>query len=626
MKSLLSAMSNRFGIHQRSIHGWSRFLVVVGALVSVHLHAQDANAPPAPSVQLAVVESSTSAFLRWTVDVNTNVSDQVVTETRITWQAQGSDESNSVDVEVNSTNCDSTTSYPITCETTLQGLISDTSYSLALEAHGVVYEAGTTTIETDYGFGASTTTSRQTHDDFELEEDLLAGSERQQRMPFARLVSDNSTTSTMSSIALFTFLTERGIDSSASNPHLWSYSASVSPRNSVRPIIVIDFDSLVEDDLLRLVGTYRDSEKTTARVTVTATYKSDTSIQAKRDIVFTVVKNRAPVFGVTSVTYEMPEDDPSNIYVAGNFRLTDAENHSVTYSLETVEPEEAVFEIDEHSGVISVTDGEELDYETATEHILHVTAIDSVGDSSNNLVIVVEVLNVDEGPVLGEHDNEDMEVRAHQNMGFDENWVNFHVRNWFEDEEDDPLCYSAEITEGSDFATVRVSTSGSSDCGLPHVQVRRQTVLGMNSVQEVEIEITATEDTEDDPGSASALATVSIVYGTNIEPNMLGGRLVNASPNSAYLDSYDAGSDTDFDMIFTALDVLPHKDRVCFTLTGRDRSHFRARLFTDKPSETASCQLEGSNSTEGSIANSHQIRIKSVRPLERGRSRLDLSV
>lgn len=619
MRRFLSALSIRLQIRPRRVLDWSRFLIVVGTLASVHLHAQDANAPPAPSVQLAVVESSTSAFLRWTVDINTNVSDQVVTETRITWQAQGSDESNSTDVEVNSTNCDSTSSYPITCETTLQGLNSDTSYSLALEAHGVVYETGTTTIETDYGFGASATTSRQTHGDFELEEDLLAGSERQQRMPFARLVSNNSTTSTMSSIALFTFLTERGIDSSASNPHLWSYSASVSPRNSVRPIIVIDFDSLVEDDLFRLVGTYRDSERTTARVTVTATYKNDTSIKAKRDIVFTVVKNRAPVFGVTSVTYEMPEDDPSNIYIAGNFRLTDAENHSVTYSLETVEPEEAVFEIDEQTGVISVIEGEELDYETATEHILHVTAIDSVGDSSNNLVIVVEVLNVDEGPVLGEHDNEDMVVRAHQNMGVDENWVNFHVRNWFVDEEDDPLCYSAEITEGSNYATVSVSTSGSSDCGLPHVQVRRIAVLGANSVQEIEVEITATEDIEDDPGSVSALATVSIVYGTNIEPNILGGRLVNASENSAYLDSYDAGSDTEFEMNFTALDVLPHKDRVCFTLAGRDRLHFEL-VYPDKPYEEAVCTLEGSNSTEGSISNSHQIRVKSVRPLERGRS------
>lgn len=607
-------------IKRRNYFHWPKYLLVIGIFASLHVCAQDADAPPAPSVELAVVESSSSVFLRWTVDTNTNIADQVVTETRITWQAQDSDETSSTDVELNSTNCDSTTSYPITCEATVMGLVANTSYALTLAAHGVVYEAGTSIIETDYGFGeASAATNRKTHSDFELDEDLLAGNERQQRMPFLRLVSDNSTTATMSSIALFTFLSERGIDSSASNPHLWSYSASVRPRNSVRTVVAIDFDSLVEDDLFRLIGTYRDSEETTARVTVTATYKNDRTVKAKRDIVFTVIRNRAPVFGVTAVTFEMPEDNPSDIYVDGNYRLSDAENHSVTYSMETVEPDEAVFQIDEQTGVISVIEGEELDYETATQHILHVTAIDSVGDSSNNLVITINVEDVDEGPTLGEEVFDDLEVTAHQNMGFDEDWVNFHVRNWFVDEEGDPLCYSAEITTGSDYATVRVSTSSGSDCGLPHIQVRRKKVAGLRDVKEVELKITATEDIEDDPGSADAKATVSIVYGTNIEPNILGGRLVNASPNSAYLDSYDAGSDTSFDMIFTALDVLPRNDRVCFTLAGRDRLHFKL-VYPDRPHLTASCKLEGSNSTDGTIRNSHQVRVKSVRPLERGRS------
>lgn len=620
MIRLLSALNRKKRVKLSNTSIWFKLLIVLSALAGVYLSAQEANAPPAPSVQFAVVESSTSIFLRWTVDTNTNVSDQVVTETRITWQAQGSDDSSSTDVEVNSTNCDSTTSYPITCETTVQDLDANTSYALTLAAHGVVYEAGTTTIETDYGFGdVSTATNRQTHADFELDDDLLAGSERQQRMPFVRLVSNNSASATLSSIALFTFLTERGIDSSASNPHLWSYSASVSPRNSVRTVVAIDFDSLVEDDLFRLIGTYRDSEETDSRVTVTATFKEDSSVQVKRDIVFTVIRNRAPVFGVTAVTYEMSEDSPSNIHVAGNFQLTDAENHSITYSLETVEPDDEVFEIDEQTGLISVIQGEELDYETATQHILHVTAIDSVGDSSNNLVLTIDVLDVDEGPTVGEEAFEDMEVTAHRNMGYDEDWVNFHVRNWFVDEEDDPLCYSAEVTEGSDYATVRVSTSSGTDCGRPHIQVRRKKVAGLRSVKEVEIKVTATEDDEEDPGSASAKATVSIVYGTNIEPNILGGRLVNASPNSAYLDNYDAGSDTSFDMLFTALDVVPSNDRLCFTLAGRDRLHFKL-VYPDRPSLTASCKLEGSNSSDGTINNSHQIRVKSVRPLERGRS------
>lgn len=588
-------------------------------LAAASASGQQANAPPAPVVEDAIVESSTSIFLRWTVDTDSGVSDQEISESRITWQAAGSQVSDSLDVVVDDTNCEDTSTYPIRCSATLTGLASNTSYDVSLSAHGVSYVSGTTTIETDYGFGeSSAATTRQTHADYDLADPVLAGIEKQARVPFVRIVSDNSEAASDSLEGLFTFLSERGSDTTnPSNPHQWNYTATVSPTNAARLSIVIDFDSRVEDDLFRIIGTYTDSESTTARATVTATSKADSSIKAERDVVFTVVRNRAPVFGVTAATFEMAEDDPYPIEVGERFNVSDADDHTLSYSIETVSPDHEVFEIDSNTGTIDLKEGEVLDYETATQHVLHVTAIDSVGAESNILKITIDVLNVDEEPT-GPSDAADMGTIEHQSMGFDEDWVNFHVREYFYDPDDDPLCFDAEITKGSSYATVSVSSS-QSGCGLPHIQVRRVAMAGLYEVKEVEVEITATEDIEDDPGSVSATVAVSIVYGENTKPSILGGKLPNAGSNSAYMLAYDAGTESSFDMIFTALDTLPRLDRVCFTLAGQDAAHFKL-VDVDNPNQIASCDLDGSNSTEGSLNYSHQIRVQSVRALERSKS------
>ena len=593
--------------------------LILMVLAAAHTTGQQTNAPPAPVVEDAIVESSTSIFLRWTVDTDSGVTDQEIIESRITWQAAGSQDSESLDVTVDDTNCEDISTYPIRCSATLTGLGSNTSYDVSLSARGVVYASGTSTIETDYGFGdSSAAITRQTHGDFDLADPVLAGIEKQARIPFVRLVSDNSEAASDSLEGLFTFLSERGSDTTnPSNPHLWDYTATISPANAARLSIVIDFDSRVEDDLFRIIGTYVDSESTTARATVTATSKADSSINAERDVVFTVVRNRAPVFGVTAATFEMAEDDPYPIEIGNRFNLSDADDHTLSYSLETVSPEDEIFEIDPDTGTIDLKDGEVLDYETATQHVLHVTAIDSVGAESNILKITIDVLNVDEEPT-GPSDAVDMGVLEHQSMGFDEDWVNFHVREYFYDPDEDPLCFDAEISKGSSYATVSVSSS-QSGCGLPHIQVRRVDMVGLYEVKEVEVEITATEDVDDDPGSVSATVAVSIAYGENTKPSILGGKLPSAGSNSAYLQSYDAGTESSFDMIFTALDTLPRLDRVCFTLGGEDADLFKI-VDVDNPNQLANCDSDGSNSTLGSLNYSHQIRVQSLRALERSKS------
>ena len=585
-------------------------VAILGSVQALAQQGADDETPPPPTLNYAIPESSSTVYLQWTADVSSNVSDQDLSETRISWTNSTTLASGTILVAVNDTNCESTGSYPVTCSTTMQDLATDTPYSITLASHGVVYEGDTSTVATDYGFGnESASVQRRTHANYALTETLLAGKEKQVRLPFVRIVESASEATTDSTTALFTFLSDRGMKSEYSdNPHRWTYSATISPDKAADVIVFVDSDSWVEDDLIRLVGTYQDSQSTTATATVTATYKDNASVQATRNITFTVMRNRAPVFGVTAATFTMVEDSPYTIDVSDGFKLSDPDSHTLTFSIETIQPDDPVFEIDSDSGVISLKEGASLDFAVADTHTLHVTAIDSVGAKSNTLVLTIQVEDTND-PVRV------LKRTSHQNMGFGEDWVNFHVRNWFEDPDGDNLCFSAEVTSGSAYATVSVSET-SSGCGRPHIQVRRKAVFGLYDVKDVDIEITATEDKDTGAESASITVSVAIVYGHNTVPDILGGRLPSSSAQVGYLESYDAGSDLTFDMIYTAIDGIPRNDRLCFSLSGEDAIYFKL-VDVANPNRTSTCLATGSNSSDGNVSNSHEIRVKSRRSLER---------
>ncbi len=578
------------------------------------IQAQDQNAPPAPTLVNAIVESSTSIYLEWTVDTNSSVSEQVISESRISWTISDTSTTGSVLVPLNTDSCINIDTYPVTCETTLINLQTDTTYELALAAHGVVYDSNND-VETDYGFGSSADVNRKTHADFSLSESLLAGEEKQKRIPFVEIIDSNDEAITESLDALFTFLSDRGFNSSSStNPHLWDYTASVTPSGSVKTIVFVDSDGRVEDDLFRIIGTYTESESTEVTVTVTATSRISPAIEASRDVVFTVIRNRPPEFGITAATFEMDENDFETIELAGRYKLSDPDGHSWTYRLENVEPEEETFQIDEKTGAIDLKHGKELDYETSPTYTLHVNAIDSVGDASNTLVLTINVRDIDEPPFVA---GTKLGLLKHKNMGFDVDWVNFHVRNDFEDPDSNTdWCYTAEFVTGDDYATI--SVGGPSSCGLPHVQVRRIDQVGLFEVKEVDVEITATEDTnDDDPATITGTVSASIVYGTNNVPSILGAREPDST--SGYHLTHDANDDQHFDMVFTAVDALPRDDRLCYSLSGQDAAHFKL-VEVNNPNEEASCATNGSNSTNGQSSHIHEVRVQSIRTLQRSKS------
>ncbi|NRF50271.1 cadherin repeat domain-containing protein, partial [Pseudomonas stutzeri] len=75
----------------------------------------------------------------------------------------------------------------------------------------------------------------------------------------------------------------------------------------------------------------------------------------------------------------------------------DRDGDAITYSI-TDGNEDGIFVIDAATGAISIADGKTLDYETASQHVLTVTASD--GTLSDTATITVNVNNLNDNPVL----------------------------------------------------------------------------------------------------------------------------------------------------------------------------------------------------------------------------------
>ena len=82
--------------------------------------------------------------------------------------------------------------------------------------------------------------------------------------------------------------------------------------------------------------------------------------------------------------------------------------------------------------------------------------------------------------------------------------------------------------------------------------------------------------------------TFKLVYGANLAPVIWGGRVTDTT-NHPYLSRHTIKEHTRFSMTFSAQDVQPTDDELCFSLTGPDASRFK--LPTDV------CPTRGANDT-----------------------------
>ncbi len=156
------------------------------------------------------------------------------------------------------------------------------------------------------------------------------------------------------------------------------------------------FEITKDGDLSLVTGKTLDFEtKKSHTITVEVT---DSKLTASAQITINVTdENATPV--ITAETFIVAEDIESTEEV-GTVMATDADNDSLTYSITSTVPENtSLFEIS-NSGVLKLTSGSALDYETQTSYTLTIEVSD--GNLTATADIIVEVTNVNEAPVFDE--------------------------------------------------------------------------------------------------------------------------------------------------------------------------------------------------------------------------------
>ena len=123
---------------------------------------------------------------------------------------------------------------------------------------------------------------------------------------------------------------------------------------------------------------------TTGQAGVPAVTNSSTTV---------IAANTAPVFGQSSVTFEVDENTAANRPIGTAVSATDADDDSIEYSLRG--DESAPFAIDASNGQISTKDP--LDYEAKSSYVFQVRADDSNG-GSDTAAVTITIRDIDEPP------------------------------------------------------------------------------------------------------------------------------------------------------------------------------------------------------------------------------------
>ena len=103
--------------------------------------------------------------------------------------------------------------------------------------------------------------------------------------------------------------------------------------------------------------------------------------------------NTAPIFFLESITREVDENSPAGTDVGDPVTATDADNDTLTYTLEGTDA--ASFQIDSTSGQIRTKSGVTYDYETKSSYSVMVKADDGNG-GSDTIPVAIDLRDVDE--------------------------------------------------------------------------------------------------------------------------------------------------------------------------------------------------------------------------------------
>ena len=166
-----------------------------------------------------------------------------------------------------------------------------------------------------------------------------------------------------------------------------------------------------------------------------------------RDENVTIPMNNAPVFtDGESATRTVAEDTRSGVNIGSAVAATDAEGHTLTYSLSGTDS--AAFSIDSSSGQLRTSAS--LDYETKSTYTA--TIIVSDGTLTDSITVTIKVTDVDEPlsnnvPVFSDGDSTTLTVAENTSSG-----VNIGSAVSATDTDDDTLTYSLSGTDSAAFS------------------------------------------------------------------------------------------------------------------------------------------------------------------------------
>ncbi len=242
------------------------------------------------------------------------------------------------------------------------------------------------------------------------------------------------------------------------------------------------------------VGKSLDAETATSHVLTVTADESDGSgtDTATVSITVTDVDEFDPVFGADDYPATVAEDIVDTSVITTVSATEDDLTGTVSYTI-TGGNDDGLFEIDGATGAVSLAAGKSLDAETATSHVLTVTAGESDGSGTDTATVSITVTNVDEfDPVFGADD---------------------YPATVTEDIADTVVIATVSATEGDLTGTVSYTITGGNDDGLFEIDGTTGAVslaVGKSLDAETATSHVLTVTADESDGSGTDTATVSI--------------------------------------------------------------------------------------------------------------------
>ena len=275
--------------------------------------------------------------------------------------------------------------------------------------------------------------------------------------------------------------------------------------------------------------------------------------------------NTAPVFADDSATLTIAEDAGSGVNIGSAITATDADNDTLTYSLDGTDA--ASFDIDSTSGQLRTSAA--LDYETKTSYSVTITVSDGNG-GSDSISVTINITNVDETPAnnapVFADDSATLTIAEDAGSG-----VNIGSAITATDADNDTLTYSLDGTDAASFEID--STSG---------QLRTSAALDYESKSSYLVTVIASDGTLTD----SIIVTINVTN-VNEAPVFSDG----ASTTRAIAENVPA--DINIGSAVSATD--PEGSKLTYILSGTDAASFSIDAATGQLLTKAALDYEKKN-------------------------------